>query len=289
LLIMDLLRGWTSEDFDPFRYVSSWDYSQLDPFKADSFKFSEKTTPFGTWHWPVYGAFIYLFVILLGQKLMSFRSSGFSVSFLAQCHNLILCLMSLIMFLGAVIGVFKHAKKATLFEFMCSADPEPMKGYLAYWMYIFYVSKFYEYLDTVILVLKKKELRLLHLWHHFVVGFLAFSWIPGKWFFSWIALFQNSLVHVFMYYYYFVSQAFGMRPFWGRYITQGQILQFMNVFVCIWIWFYYRLVKGKNCVGDIPTIVFAQGVNISFLFLFIQLYRSSYNTKKPANNAKKTE
>jgi hypothetical protein len=38
---------------------------------------------------------------------------------------------------------------------VCEQDRDPIKGPLFYWSYIFYLSKFYELLDSYLLVLKK--------------------------------------------------------------------------------------------------------------------------------------
>ena len=36
-------------------------------------------------------------------------------------------------------------------------------------VFIFYLSKYYEFLDTILLVLKKKPLDFLHCYHHAIV------------------------------------------------------------------------------------------------------------------------
>lgn len=39
-------------------------------------------------------------------------------------------------------------------------------GRLFFWYYIFYLSKVYEFVDTWIQLLKKREPPFLHVWHH---------------------------------------------------------------------------------------------------------------------------
>ncbi len=50
-----------------------------------------------------------------------------------------------------------------------------MTGSLPFWSYVFYLSKYYEWLDTVFLALKKKHLSFLHTYHHFIT--LWICWI----------------------------------------------------------------------------------------------------------------
>ena len=49
------------------------------------------------------------------------------------------------------------------------ATEEETAGPMQYCLYIFYTSKFYELLDTVLMVLKKKPLGFLHVYHHTIV------------------------------------------------------------------------------------------------------------------------
>lgn len=100
-------------------------------------------------------------------------------------------------------------------------------------MYSYYLSKFYELFDTVILVLKKvsqsyyyKELTVLkkpiiflHWYHHAIVILMVWTWIEygivfsryyhgslaGQFNYYSLGMLANTLVHVFMYYYYYLA------------------------------------------------------------------------------------
>jgi hypothetical protein len=52
---------------------------------------------------------------------------------------------------------------------ICQNDNAPPRGRLYYWAYIFYISKYYEFADTIFLALKKKPLEFLHCYHHAIV------------------------------------------------------------------------------------------------------------------------
>ena len=49
-------------------------------------------------------------------------------------------------------------------------------GPLGYFTYMFYLSKYYELIDTVILALRKKPTIPLHVYHHAIMLFGAWAW-----------------------------------------------------------------------------------------------------------------
>jgi hypothetical protein len=57
-------------------------------------------------------------------------------------------------------------------------------------------------LDTVILVLKKKQLIFLHVYHHTIVLPMSFLWLDAHMIFHAFGLVFNTSIHVIMYYYY---------------------------------------------------------------------------------------
>lgn len=123
----------------------------------------------------------------------------------------------------------------------------------------------------------------------------------GDWILMWYGAGFNTGIHVFMYFYYFSSSAFNHRPWWKRYLTSVQILQFFTVFTNIWLFCYYYILEvpylrwhsnpespldhlpslafQRGCKGEPWVITLAQSVNISFLALFINFYLQSYKGK----------
>ncbi|KAI9197042.1 ELO family [Polychytrium aggregatum] len=94
----------------------------------------------------------------------------------------------------------------------------------------FYFSKVFEFIDTFIMVLKKnnRQISFLHVYHHstiFIIWWLAVLLQPtGS---SYFSAAYNSLIHVVMYGYYFLS-GIGVKSvsLIKRYITVMQMTQF---------------------------------------------------------------
>jgi GNS1/SUR4 family len=62
--------------------------------------------------------------------------------------------------------------------------------------------------------------------HHAVVVVMAYLWLAEAQSLQQIALLTNTFVHVVMYYYYFLC-TLKIYPWWKRYITTLQIVQFI--------------------------------------------------------------
>lgn len=63
------------------------------------------------------------------------------------------------------------------FWLICFPPGTKPAGRVFFWSYVYYLSKFYELLDTLILVLKGKPLTFLHVYHHATVIAMCFFWL----------------------------------------------------------------------------------------------------------------
>lgn len=188
---------------------------------------------------------IYL-VIVLGSCYCNSDSYGnkrkedpFLIRVLVIFHNLFLVILSLYMCGGCIL----EAKRNSFKIWGNPYDPGQVK--LARYIYIFYISKIYEFLDTFIMIIKKnfKQVSFLHVYHHVTISFIW--WMitrraPGGDAYFSAAL--NSWVHVCMYSYYLLAVMVGKSEkarkkylWWGRYLTQMQMFQFLcNLFQAIY-------------------------------------------------------
>mmetsp|Transcript_947 Transcript_947/g.1485 ORF Transcript_947/g.1485 Transcript_947/m.1485 type:complete len:288 (-) Transcript_947:36-899(-) len=276
-------------------------------FKQSPKEFNFYEAPFTHWLTPVYAGAFYLVFIFLFHQFMKERQE-WKLKFPAIMHNLILSVWSLIMFVGILMGLKENWDAGR--AIYCVQNENEQTGTLAFWMYNYYISKYYELLDTFFIVAKKrKSLSVLHLWHHFIIGPLSLSWLNGNFTFAWWGALYNTFVHVWMYLYYFLSSAFDYKPYWGRYITQLQISQFFSVFIWIWVYlfvhyilsypityemdgydiFNIRFIFEKGCAVEPNVIFFSQFVNITFLALFINFYIQHWILKPKKKQKSKKE
>ena len=86
--------------------------------------------------------------------------------------------------------------------FFCEPRGTLPNGPLYYWSYIYYLSKYYELLDTVLQLLKGRPPPhfFLHVYHHAVVLQMCWLWLEYSQSLQWGGLLFNTAVHVVMYY-----------------------------------------------------------------------------------------
>jgi len=269
---MEFLRLYDVGSFDS----SKWRWEDL--YNPYNFEWKYGVTPFSNFHVVVGGILVYLLTVFCLRSWMEGKAP-FAMKRATQVHNVILCLWSLAMFLGIAYGSFKKASTDGVYSLLCDTNFGGMRGTYWYWSYMFYLSKYYELVDTAILVLKKKPLSVLHVWHHSIM--LAVSWglIAGAVPVHWWGIFANTLVHVFMYYYFYVA-TLNQHPWWKKYLTTAQIVQFFTVFFVVTAWLITNNYRNGVCAGNLHVVWFTQIVNLSFLALFINFYMQTYSAKR---------
>jgi len=153
---------------------------------------------------------------------------------------------------------------------------------------LFCLSKIPELLDTVFLILKRKQVRLLQWYHH--AATLLFCWLalateysPGIWF-----AITNYFVHSIMYMYFCLMTFKFMQPLLkviAPFITIIQIAQmFWGLIVnAIAVGSYF---SGSSCQIKAVTVYPCVIMFASYAWLFTKLYLDS---KKPKGKSKKPE
>ncbi|XP_063388500.1 very long chain fatty acid elongase AAEL008004-like [Cydia fagiglandana] len=159
-------------------------------------------------------------------------------------------------------------------------DESPLEKIVIHHVYMYYVIKVIDLLDTVFFILRKKfsQVSFLHVYHHLgmcLLGFVGNKYVPGG---HGVMLgFINSVVHTVMYTYYLISvvRPQWVRRWWKKYITQLQILQF-----ALLIFHFGHVLFEPSC--EYPkwvSLVFLPH-NIFILFLFLDFYFKEYVYKK---------
>jgi hypothetical protein len=257
------------------------------------------------------------------------RRDAFDLTTIAAFHNFTLSAFSLVVFVGCISRspAAAHSRRisshslcslcaflsagGSLASLVCEgfkqsrgsvASPSLTlnSGSLFFWCYVFYLSKYYDFFDTLLLVLRKKDLGFLHMYHHASLPLLCILTMNNWRLPVWTGAIINSGVHVVMYYYFGLRMAYPDRKIWWRkYVTVLQIAQFSLGFVFIAYFLrIYVLALDVSEQGDAFAITIVRGcavnplvvglnslVNLSFFVLFVQIYmRDNLTSNKPSNN-----
>lgn len=263
-----------------------WDWSNA--LNPSTFRWRYGRTPLSSLQTLAVAWALYLGGIFLLWLWMRSRPK-FEMSTFSLWHNRILMYWSALMFGGIVWGMLALAMSGSSRLVFCVRPHEAFGPVFYFGGYMYYVSKYYELLDTVIIVLRKAPLTFLHVYHHSIVILLTWAWMQydvaigvglGSAF--------NTFVHIWMYRYY-ALRIEKKQVWYKRYLTQLQIVQFVSSFVLSLPYLYYDLLApalpgvpplagGHNCTG-FDAFVGSAAVNLSFLLLFIRFYVNSYGAK----------
>ena len=190
-------------------------------------------------------------------------------------HNVLLCIASIIMCLGTLLCIALEYPYSTMEDLFCFSVGEPvMPSSLSIWLDLFYWSKYWELLDTVLLVMRGKPLTFLHVYHHAVV--IPETWIMTQDKLPWTlgCVVGNTGVHIIMYL-YFALRADGRSVSWRRLVTRVQLVQFMTAVPCVPIWCWYHFTSATGCSG-VRTFLLLGVFDGSLLLLFLGFYRRAY-------------
>ncbi|KAG0171921.1 hypothetical protein DFQ28_000786 [Apophysomyces sp. BC1034] len=253
---------------------------------ASQFKFIHGVTPLSTTN-EVIATCITYFIVIFGGRFLMTNMPAFRLQFLFQLHNFLLTVVS-----GALLVLMAEKISPILYHHgflhaVCSNDAWTQPLELLY--YLNYLVKYWELIDTVFLVLKKKKLEFLHYYHHSLTMVLCFTQLGGQTSVSWVPIVLNLTVHVLMYYYYFRTAA-GAKIWWKKYLTTMQIIQFVIdlfiIYFCAYTYFAYtywpHLPNMGSCAGTETSALFGCALLSSYLLLFINFYRITYQKQKAA-------
>jgi fatty acid elongase 3 len=257
---------------NPLKGIAFFDYAQREYYVGHEW-------------WVLNG--LYCLILLLGSLFMMYRGRPFPLGKSTVPHNLFLCLWSLYMCVLSIKYVVNTYDTSGLVGVVC--DPvtmyDPIESwYMSHIAMMFYVSKYYEFVDSFILVLrsgKSTKLSTLHVWHHISTSLLGSQMINSHFgFYGIMGCVLNCGIHVIMYFYYAAFTMWGYRPWWKRYLTSAQITQFFLLLCLNLVWVYIKYAGNhEQCPGSGMVSVTGVLVIISFISLFKAFYRRSYEGK----------
>jgi len=255
------------------------------------------------WRIPIFTCLAYVVTATLWTKYniqnKIERNSSF-IRLFTIVHNLFLCLFSFIVFINTVPLLVSRYSDTSLVSWFCDEGKEMNNSGFGFWVWIFYLSKFYELIDTLILLIKGKPSSLLQTFHH--AGAIFTLWLISvtRATAGWVFIVFNSFIHTIMYFYYLLT-CFGYRPSWKKLMTYMQITQFilggpigfiyLAIPGCISVVenkfdYLALLVGGSTYWSQVISTVITQVYVFMLVFLFVDFSAKTYNKDSQLNGKK---
>ena len=236
-----------------------------------------KENPYAStsWYVPLVITIVYLAgVVFLGQKYFATRQP-----LNVEGYMLVYNFYQTVFNIWAVAGFVQEIIRRGLPFAGTHYKPGREEARLGFLIYAHYQNKFIELLDTVFMVVRKKndQVSFLHVWHHTI---MSWSWLAVLWTNpggdAYFGSMLNSFIHVVMYSYYLLS-ALKLPCPWKKYVTILQLGQFSVIFVQGWYAIY---------LGSTPTwlTLLQQFVMVNMLVLFGKFYMQSYSLPRNKKN-----
>ncbi|KJE93158.1 fatty acid elongase [Capsaspora owczarzaki ATCC 30864] len=290
------LTAWAMPAFVGLLVAAGYALADMYQETISTFQYQQRITPLHAMWVPVTAVTCYAIgIFTLKRFVMDKRDKpvdGKFIQVLMFLHNGFLSAWSLVMLLKISTQIATTGYNAFVSEtdtvnecLWCDSNKAQVQNNeLYFWYHVFYISKFYEFIDTVFIVIRKKPLIFLHYYHHIITLLLCWVTMDDQLAPQWICIATNTLVHVFMYYFYMVQSA-GFSVWWKRHLTKLQIIQFVADQIGNHMWVYYAWIVKLACPGSVVGYAWGTGVIGSFLVLFLQFYARTY--KRPAAGDKR--
>lgn len=265
--------------------------------RAGQFEFRQNSElPFSSTK-EVIAAMVTYYVVIFGGRFLldQIGAPVIRINRLFQLHNFTLTALSFTLLILLVEQLFPILVNHGILYAICDSGSWTQPIETLY--YLNYLTKYFEFVDTLFLVLRKKPLTFLHTYHHGATALLCYTQLIGTTSVSWVPISLNLFVHVIMYWYYFLS-ACGVRNIWWKeWVTRTQIIQFIIdlffVYFASYTYFtstYWPWMPNMgNCAGEEFAAIYGCALLTSYLFLFIAFYIKVYNKKARKQQQNKTE
>ncbi|ORX54596.1 hypothetical protein DM01DRAFT_1407422 [Hesseltinella vesiculosa] len=178
----------------------SWDWYQLLPTRADEFKWIYGRTPLSNM-WVLYGSWLLYFggVIYVRWIMAERRRIDRGHPFIVIYNGSMLLTHFCVWTTGA--WTMYHHLDISFFDYHC--HPYQLRGRFFYGIFACYLLRYCTFLDTLVLVLRKKPIQFLHWYQHMFAPLILWSWLDDQSIFGGAAIIIMSLVLVARYAYYF--------------------------------------------------------------------------------------
>ena len=200
-------------------------------------------------------------------------------------HNLGLAFASLALLVGIIYVAYESGKFNSVHDALCSPFKDEYTALLV--GRYFYLSKYWEWIDTAFLITAGKEVSWLQYTHHMSTAILVYANIsPIISSASLLACFTNTFVHVFMYFYYAFPHGFMRR--YRQWITTIQIIQHC---MCLsgFTYIYFNLDRCVSTPGGIKMALMLYVMYLTFFVLFYIVQYVQGGNSTNSNKQKKTK
>lgn len=230
----------------------------------------------------------YVVCVLIACWLMEmFPSFKPNTKLLNSASNFGMCIFSTYIFIGALPPFIENWKATGWDTSLIYCDEnQVLKNNMEYWHYLFYMSKFLEFIDTVFLILNRKYSNsvgwYLQVYHHSTTASIAWvAWwlnVPAWWY----GLLSNAFVHILMYFYFAVVVYDRRLRQVGHFVTYVQLLQFYLAVGSAVIINIMQDFAGYKCNDDFEGRMFVSLMYLSYLAFFLVFHRERKKKIKKA-------
>jgi len=265
-----------------FGFENVADYIQN--FKHDE-AFLLRPNATSTWLVPVASCAVYILLVFALPPLLK-KTNAFQLSLLLPIWNLFLTILSVFMSAGILPSLLNYPYVHGPYKTFCDPDQMRFDGPVGFWLWVFLLSKYLEFLDTLWLILRKKNVIFLHWYHHATVIFLFTALFYYRAVTGAHSAAVNSAIHVIMYWYFYRVES-GAKLWWGFILTALQIMQMIAGLVANAFFAYYRL-QGNKCSSDWGVLTFSLSYSIigSYFVLFVLFFRKRWLMKREVRKEK---
>lgn len=168
------------------------------------------------------------------MKAVGFNPENPFFKLFIAAHNLGLAVFSGVCAYNSWPVVLHHLLNRGLMATYCDTDGSLWgEGGLGAWSTVFYISKYYEFVDTWILVLKGKDASFLQVYHHTGIVLAMYGAVASQSAWLLFVVLLNSVIHTLMYIYFFIKTISPTTEIKAaRYLTMAQIGQFLTGIGC---------------------------------------------------------
>lgn len=251
------LRYWAADH--PAVAAFRWDYGVLG----------------ASWPFLFLALLSYFLLIAFLRFLLLFRRSPLPLGPFPALYNLSLLLGSCCMFVGCLQAAqveiqetrwFWRRSKTTVEWMLCFPLGTRPVGRVFFWSYVFYLSKYYEFLDNVLIILQKRPLGVARILKQALVVMTCFLWLEFSQSLQILAILADTGLHMVVYLHLFLASVANAPP-WQRLVRHCGIAQFVFMaFASAGLLLLHFRREGCNGMG---SWVFTALLNASILPLLL--------------------